>query len=131
MLTMLFTLLLSIATADPLSYDTGQWGDVVELLQHIAATESAAEEPPAYVVDYVGPSVCYDNLGQMTQLYVMHTEEWQMLGVPVMGTVVEALHHQEDPNIKYLDPARVLPCAVMGGVTRPEPEESILADLLE
>lgn len=130
-------LLLTCAVAQELDLagvtDTGQWDEVVELLQHIQDTENVEGVEPMtfpYAAN-LPPAVCYDDLGQMTQLYRFRSPEWVLLGVPVYGTVVDALRVQQDPNVQNLDPTRVLPCGVMGDALRPEPEQSILADLAE
>jgi hypothetical protein len=105
---MLLCLLWTTATAQSSEQDTGQWGDVMELLHHIAVAENA--EPMLTVEKQEGPPICYISAGQTTQLYV-YSPDWRPLGVPVEGTIIDALHAH--PDIDWMNPLGVLPCMMM------------------
>lgn len=95
--------------------DTGncQWGDVKELLNHINDTENEPlpKFPP---VEPNNLALCYETHSAWTQLYVMTLLTWEPHGVPVEGTVIDALRASQNTHVKQTEPTFVLPCSIMG-----------------
>ena len=123
MLVFALMLLHSQAHAEPLQEESGsstlhtdtgsgQWEDVMELLNHINDTESKVL-PIHPIATQSDIALCYESTAAWTQLYIMTLLTWEPLGVPVEGSVVEALRAQPNPHVRQTAPTFVLPCAIM------------------